>query len=66
MLEKERGRQAPPLPLFEQNQPAPEVEPPPPAMPPAAQALLEELDPDALSPRTALEMLYKLKKLLKP
>ncbi|BAK85043.1 DNA mismatch repair protein MutS [Komagataeibacter medellinensis] len=66
MLEKERGRQAPPLPLFEQHAPAPEAEPPAPAVPPAAQALLEELDPDALSPRTALEMLYKLKKLLKP
>lgn len=66
MLEKERGRQAPPLPLFEQHAPAPEAEPPAPTVPPAAQALLEELDPDALSPRTALEMLYKLKKLLKP
>ncbi|MCE2565987.1 DNA mismatch repair protein MutS [Komagataeibacter sp. FNDCF1] len=65
MLEKERGRQAPPLPLFDRHPPEAEAEPPPPTMPPAAHALLEELDPAALSPRTALEMLYKLKKLMK-
>ncbi len=65
-LEKERGRQAPPLPLFEQAKadeaPAP---PPTPALPPAALDMIEDLDPDTLSPRAALEMLYKLKKLLK-
>ncbi|MHC0611950.1 DNA mismatch repair protein MutS [Komagataeibacter oboediens] len=65
-LEKERGRQAPPLPLFEQatadEAPAP---PPTPALPPAALDMIEDLDPDTLSPRAALEMLYKLKKLLK-
>lgn len=66
MLEKERGRQAPPLPLFEQQPPRTEAEPAAPTVPPAAHALLAELDPDALSPRTALEMLYKLKKLMKP
>ncbi|MDT8871052.1 hypothetical protein RAA17_08030 [Komagataeibacter rhaeticus] len=38
-----------------------EAEPAAPTVPPAAHALLAELDPDALSPRTALEMLYKLK-----
>ncbi|MFT9374812.1 DNA mismatch repair protein MutS [Komagataeibacter saccharivorans] len=68
MLEKERGRQAPPLPLFEQHmakKPEEDIAPPSPAVPPAVVDMLEELDPDALSPRTALEMLYKLKKLLK-
>ncbi len=66
MLEKERGRQAPPLPLFEQQAEAVEAEPAQVPVPPAALEMLEALDPDALSPRTALEMLYKLKKLLKP
>ncbi|GBQ55056.1 DNA mismatch repair protein MutS [Komagataeibacter swingsii] len=66
MLEKERGRQAPPLPLFEQAATDEPDAPAAPALPPAAMALVTELDPDALSPRTALEMLYKLKKLLKP
>ncbi|WP_395370321.1 DNA mismatch repair protein MutS [Komagataeibacter diospyri] len=66
MLEKERGRQAPPLPLFEQASPDMPEEPEAPALPPAAMDMIAELDPDALSPRTALEMLYKLKKLLKP
>ncbi|WP_182355288.1 DNA mismatch repair protein MutS [Komagataeibacter europaeus] len=66
MLEKERGRQAPPLPLFEQAAADVPDAPSAPALPPAAMELITELDPDALSPRTALEMLYKLKKLLKP
>ncbi|AZV39705.1 DNA mismatch repair protein MutS [Komagataeibacter xylinus] len=66
MLEKERGRQAPPLPLFEQQACVVEDTPAQAALPPAALDMLEALDPDALSPRTALEMLYKLKKLLKP
>ncbi|QOL47760.1 DNA mismatch repair protein MutS [Massilia litorea] len=34
-----------------------------PAMPPALLAALEELDPDALTPREALERLYELKRL---
>ncbi|RFP07520.1 DNA mismatch repair protein MutS [Komagataeibacter xylinus] len=66
MLEKERGRQAPPLPLFEQAAADEPDIPAAPALPPAVMELVTELDPDALSPRTALEMLYKLKKLLKP
>ncbi|MBV1831745.1 DNA mismatch repair protein MutS [Komagataeibacter melomenusus] len=66
MLEKERGRQAPPLPLFEQQAEVAQDTPAQAAVPPAALDMLETLDPDALSPRTALEMLYKLKKLLKP
>ncbi|MBE7731033.1 DNA mismatch repair protein MutS, partial [Komagataeibacter sp. FXV3] len=66
MLEKERGRQAPPLPLFEQAAADEPEAPAAPTLPPAAMELITELDPDALSPRTALEMLYKLKKLLKP
>lgn len=68
MLEKERGRQAPPLPLFEQAAPAPDAAPvpePAPTVPPAIMEMLEGLDPDALTPRTALEMLYHLKKLMK-
>ena len=39
-------------------------EPPPPPAPDALRAALAALDPDALSPREALEALYKLKRLI--
>ena len=35
-----------------------------PAQPSALQTALEEMDPDALTPRAALELVYKLKALL--
>src|SRR5581483_3348468 len=47
------------LPLFA---PAPPAAPPPPADP--LRAALEAIDPDELSPKAALETLYRLRKLL--
>jgi DNA mismatch repair protein MutS len=39
-------------------------EPPPPAAPDEMRAALMALDPDAMSPRDALEALYKLRRLI--
>ncbi len=47
------------LPLF--SAPAPARQPAAPAGPTEAERLLDELDPDALTPRAALEFLYRLK-----
>jgi DNA mismatch repair protein MutS len=47
------------LPLFAATR-APPPEPKPPR---ALDALLDQLDPDALSPREALELLYRIKRL---
>ncbi|MFC0500955.1 DNA mismatch repair protein MutS [Asaia krungthepensis] len=55
-LERDQGRAVPQLPLFD-------AAPPPPAAPDRLREALEALDPDALSPREALETLYALRKL---
>ncbi|HEY1076060.1 MAG TPA: DNA mismatch repair protein MutS [Fontimonas sp.] len=51
---------APQLSLFDSGRAAPAREPAPPAKTPAM-ALLEATDPDSLSPREALDVLYRLK-----
>lgn len=57
-----------PMPLFEyisERQTAPRQMPPPP-QPSAVEEALGSLDPDGLSPKQALEEIYKLKGVLKP
>ncbi|MBB2204559.1 DNA mismatch repair protein MutS [Gluconacetobacter takamatsuzukensis] len=66
-LEKERAVGARPLPLFASTDApaAPEpVDPAEPEVPEAVRQMLEQLDPDALTPRSALDMVYALKKLM--
>ncbi|MEX2642852.1 MAG: DNA mismatch repair protein MutS, partial [Acetobacterales bacterium] len=52
------------LPLFAAARPAAADVVPAPARPPALEAL-EQVDPDALSPREALELVYRLRELLR-
>nr|WP_245513312.1 DNA mismatch repair protein MutS [Enterovirga rhinocerotis] len=49
------------LPLFSSARPAPEEETPPPPLPDALRETLAAIDPDGLTPREALEALYRLK-----
>ena len=51
------------LPLFSAVRPEPQVEPPPQSAPPpdALREALATIDPDGLTPREALEALYRLK-----
>jgi len=69
-LEKQAGplgqsdRSAQALPLFATAAMPEEAPPPAPAPPSAVEELLATLDPDALTPREALEALYRLRQLL--
>jgi DNA mismatch repair protein MutS len=67
-LENRAGRltDAATLPLFAAPSPSAVAEPPPPPEPEPnmLRAALEELDPDQMSPREALDSLYRLRKLL--
>ena len=46
-----------------QTEPEPEPAPPADAEPDALRAAFDEIDPDAMTPREALDALYELKKL---
>ncbi|WP_048858893.1 DNA mismatch repair protein MutS, partial [Novacetimonas hansenii] len=63
-LEKERHAAAPALPLFERIDTPPPVAEATPALPEKVIEMVIGLDPDELTPRAALDALYRLKKLL--
>ncbi|MBB2156210.1 DNA mismatch repair protein MutS [Gluconacetobacter diazotrophicus] len=63
-LEKERAVGARPLPLFAPADSTPPAEEPDPGVPEPVRRMLEQLDPDELTPRTALDMVYAIKKLM--
>ncbi|WP_264812389.1 DNA mismatch repair protein MutS, partial [Gluconacetobacter sacchari] len=66
-LEKERAVGARPLPLFAPADPPARPEAADtagPEIPEAVRQMLDQLDPDALTPRGALDMVYALKKLM--